>query len=107
MDIVLALAVLLHLSVLFFSFRFFHTDIPCREADRTIVATLCAASVGFLIGQGVNWWWHFHYGAPMTVTDTIFGAFSLFNGILYITLVRSFVQHRDGRCPFTPSGERQ
>lgn len=83
----------IHTGVLFKGYQFFRLDERCRETDKSVVATLMAASAMCLMAQLIAW--------SITPWSTIEGnaaqslmyGFNLFNAIFYWTLI-NFMQVR-------------
>lgn len=97
MNSVSAIALCVHLMVIFSAYKFLHSPHKSRNRETSLVAALMAISVGVILLHLVNWAHHHFYDTPLTVTDSILGAISFFNGVLYLALIRCHLELKTSR----------
>jgi hypothetical protein len=93
MLIISVMSFTIHTGVLFKGYQFFRLDERCRETDKSVVATLMAASVMCLLAQVITWSISPWRPIEVNPAQSLSQAFNLFNAIFYWTLI-NFMQGR-------------
>jgi hypothetical protein len=102
MILIAILAIGFHLASLWGAVQYFRSG-TCRNADRSIVAAMAVGSLALAAIQGGQVFSQFFSWAGYTPLDSFLSAFTLFNGVMYQSIIHSYSETREHRCSIRPN----
>lgn len=85
---------ILHAVVIYKGFGFFRLDKRCRDTDKSVVATLMAASIVFILMQLFTWISTPWGLVSFSIVESLRYGFDLFNAVFYWTLIHFYTERR-------------
>lgn len=74
----------------------------CRNSDRSIVASMAVGSLALVAVQGGQICSYLFSGASPAPLDSFLTAFTLYNGVIYQSIIHTYSAAREHRCPVPP-----